>query len=107
MLRTVSAVRYVTLLREGGSLPALVEADDDGLYVVKMRGAGQGPEALVAELVAAELARELGLPVPEPSPVHAGLCDDPSAMLEHLRATLVAPPGKLGGRALAQPDAGM
>jgi hypothetical protein len=65
MLRTVSAVRYVTPLREGGSLPALVEADDDGLYVVKMRGAGQGPKALVAELVAGELARELGLPVPE------------------------------------------
>ena len=65
MLRTVSAVRYVTPLREGGSLPALVEADDDGLYVVKMRGAGQGPKALVAELVAGELARALGLPVPE------------------------------------------
>jgi hypothetical protein len=65
MLRTVSAVRYVTPLREGGSLPALVEADDDGLYVVKMRGAGQGPKALVAEMVAGGLARELGLPVPE------------------------------------------
>jgi hypothetical protein len=65
MLRTVSAVRYVTPLREGGSLPALVEADDDGLYVVKLRGAGQGPKALVAELVAGELARALGLPVPE------------------------------------------
>jgi hypothetical protein len=65
MLRTVSAVRYVTPLREGGSLPALVEADDDGLYVVKMRGAGQGPKALVAEIAAGELARELGLPVPE------------------------------------------
>lgn len=65
MLRTVSAVRYVTPLREGGSLPALVEADDDGLYVVKLRGAGQGPKALVAELVAGELARSLGLLVPE------------------------------------------
>jgi hypothetical protein len=65
MLRTVSAVRYVTPLREGGSLPALVEADDDGLYVVKLRGAGQGPKALVAELVAGELARALGLRVPE------------------------------------------
>jgi hypothetical protein len=65
MLRTVSAVRYVTPLREGGSLPALVEADDDGLYVVKLRGAGQGAKALVAELVAGELARALGLPVPE------------------------------------------
>jgi hypothetical protein len=65
MLRSVSAVRYVTPLREGGSLPALVEADDDGLYVVKLRGAGQGPKALVAELVAGELARALELPVPE------------------------------------------
>jgi len=64
-LRTVSATRYVTPLREGGSLPALVEADDDGLYVVKFRGAGQGPLALVAELVAGELGRALGLPVPE------------------------------------------
>jgi hypothetical protein len=64
-LRTVVATRYVTPLREGGSLPALVEADDDGLYVLKFRGAGQGPQALVAELVAGEIARHLGLPVPE------------------------------------------
>jgi hypothetical protein len=55
----------VTPLREGGSLPGLVEADDDGLYVVKFRGAGQGPGALVAEVVAGDLARSLGLPVPE------------------------------------------
>jgi hypothetical protein len=55
----------VTPLREGGSLPGLVEADDDGLYVVKFRGAGQGPGALVAEVVAGELGRALGLPVPE------------------------------------------
>jgi len=61
----VSATRYVTPLREGGSLPGLVEADDDGLYVVKFRGAGQGPGALVAEVVAGEIARSLGLPVPE------------------------------------------
>ena len=54
-MRTVTATRYVTPLREGGSLPALVEADDDGLYVVKFRGAGQGPKALVAELVAGEI----------------------------------------------------
>jgi hypothetical protein len=65
VLRKVSATRYVTPLREGGSLPGLVEADDDGLYVVKFRGAGQGPGALVAEIVAGELARALGLPVPE------------------------------------------
>jgi hypothetical protein len=65
LLRTVTATRYVTPLREGGSLPAVVEADDDGLYVLKFRGAGQGPRALIAELVAGELARGAGLPVPE------------------------------------------
>ena len=64
-MRTVIATRYVTPLREGGSLPGLVEADDDGLYVVKFRGAGQGPGALVAEVLVGELARALGLPVPE------------------------------------------
>ncbi len=64
-LRTIAATRYVTPLREGGSLPAIVEADDDGLYVLKFRGAGQGPKALVAELVAGEIARALGLPMPE------------------------------------------
>ena len=64
-VRTVRATRYVTPLREGGSLPAVVEADDDGLYVLKFRGAGQGPKALIAELVAGELGRALGLPVPE------------------------------------------
>ena len=65
MIRTTTATRYVTPLREGGSLPAIVEADDDGLYVLKFRGAGQGPKALIAELVAGEIARTLGLPVPE------------------------------------------
>ena len=64
-VRTVTATRYVTPLREGGSMPGLVEADDDGLYVVKFRGAGQGPKALAAEIVGGELARALGLPVPE------------------------------------------
>ena len=64
-LRTVTATRYVTPLREGGSLPAVVEADDDGLYVLKFRGAGQGPKALIAELVVGELGRALALPVPE------------------------------------------
>ena len=64
-LRTIDVTRYVTPLREGGSLPAIVEADDDGLYVLNFRGAGQGPRALIAELVAGELARALGLPVPE------------------------------------------
>src|SRR5579862_7620998 len=64
-VRTVCATRYVTPLHEGGSLPAIVEADDEGMYVLKFRGAGQGPKALIAELVAGELARALGLPVPE------------------------------------------
>src|SRR2546423_10708573 len=64
-VRSVTATRYVTPLREGGSLPGLVEADDDGLYVLKFRGAGQGAKALAAELVAGEVARALGLPVPE------------------------------------------
>jgi hypothetical protein len=64
-LRTVRVTRYVTPLREGGSLPAIVEADDDGMYVLKFRGAGQGPKALIAELVSGEIARALGLPVPE------------------------------------------
>src|SRR3954470_972890 len=63
--RTVKATRYVTPLREGGSLPAIVEADDDGLYVLKFRGAGQGPKALIAELLGGGLARALELPVPE------------------------------------------
>ncbi len=65
MLRTVRATRYVTPLREGGSLPAIVEADDLGLYVLKFRGAGQRPLALVAELIAGEIGRVLGLNVPE------------------------------------------
>jgi hypothetical protein len=65
MLRTVQATRYALALREGGSLPAIVEADDLGLYVVKFRGAGQGVLALVAELVAGEIGRALGLQVPE------------------------------------------
>jgi len=64
-LRTVRVTRYVTPLREGGSLPAIVDADDDGMYVLKFRGAGQGTHALVAELVSGEIARALGLPVPE------------------------------------------
>jgi len=63
-LRRVAATRYVTPLREGGSMPAIVEADDSGTYVLKFRGAGQGPKALVAEIIAGEIARALGLPVP-------------------------------------------
>jgi hypothetical protein len=65
VLRRVEATRYVTPLREGGSLPAVVEADDLGTYVLKFRGAGQGRKALIAEILAGELARSLGLFVPE------------------------------------------
>ena len=64
-MRTVNASRYVTPLREGGSLPAIIEADDDGMYVLKFRGAGQGTKALIAELIAGEIARAAGLLVPE------------------------------------------
>lgn len=64
-LRTVNVTRYVTPLREGGSLPAIAEADDDFLYVLKFRGAGQGVKALIAELIGGEIARTLGLQVPE------------------------------------------
>jgi hypothetical protein len=65
VLEHVTVTRYVTPLREGGSLPAIVEADNLGTYVMKFRGAGQGPLALVAEIIAGELARRLGLRVPE------------------------------------------
>jgi hypothetical protein len=64
-LRTVIVTRYVTPLREGGSLPAIAEADDGFLYVLKFRGAGQGVKALIAELIGGEIARALGLKVPE------------------------------------------
>jgi len=64
-IRTVNVTRYVTPLREGGSLPAIVEADDSFLYVLKFRGAGQGVKALIAELIGGEMARALGLRVPE------------------------------------------
>ena len=64
-LRILQATRYITPLREGGSMPAVVEADDDGTYVLKFKGAGQGRRALVAEVIAAGIARALGLPIPE------------------------------------------
>lgn len=64
-IRTVNVTRYVTPLREGGSLPAIAEADDDFLYVVKFRGAGQGVKALIAEFIGCELARAAGFKVPE------------------------------------------
>src|SRR5439155_22907161 len=65
VMRTIEVTRYAAPLREGGSLPAIVEADDLGTYVLKFRGAGQGPKVLIAELVAGEIGRALGLPVPE------------------------------------------
>ena len=64
-IRTVNVVQYLQPLREGGSLPAIVKADDDFLYVLKFRGAGQGKKALIAELIGGELARAIGLKVPE------------------------------------------
>lgn len=64
-LRTLNVTRYMVPLREGGSLPAIVEGDDNGLYVLKFRGAGQGTKALIAELIGGELARRIGLNVPE------------------------------------------
>ena len=64
-IRTVNVIRYVTPLREGGSLPAIAEADDEFMYVIKFRGAGQGKKALIAEFIGAEVARALGLKVPE------------------------------------------
>ncbi|PQJ11575.1 aminotransferase class I and II [Flavipsychrobacter stenotrophus] len=64
-LRTVQVVRYITPLREGGSMPAIAEADDTFTYVLKFRGAGQGPKALIAELIGGEIARALGLRMPE------------------------------------------
>jgi hypothetical protein len=87
MLRTVNATRYVLPLREGGSLPAIVEADDLGLYVVKFRGAGQGPLALVAEFVAGEIGRALGLNVPEIVFVEIDAAlgrNEPDAEIRHL-----------------------
>jgi len=86
----VAATRYVTPLREGGSLPAIVEADDDGLYVLKFRGAGQGIKALVAEVIAGELARALGLPVP-----------DRARELSGHQAGALDPATSLGGKDLA------
>ena len=91
MLRSVQATRYVTPLREGGSLPAIVEADDLGLYVLKFHGAGQGPLALAAEVIAGEIGRLLGLPVPELVLVHVdeafGRNEQDSEVRDLLRAS--------------------
>jgi hypothetical protein len=116
LVRRVRATKYVTPFREGGSLPGLVEADDDGLYVVKFHGAAQGPRALVAEVVAGELARALGLPVPEIvivdiNPALGGLDGDPwvAELLERspgLNAGIDFLPGSLtfNARADGPPD---
>src|ERR1700749_190788 len=64
-LRIVNVIRYLAPLREGGSLPAIAEADDGFLYVIKFRGAGQGVKALIAELIGGEIARTIGLKIPE------------------------------------------
>ena len=93
-VRTVAATRYVTPLREGGSLPAIVEADDDGTYVLKFRGAGQGPRVLVAELVAGEIARALGLAVPEIVFVELDPALGRNEPDDEVRALLRASPGK-------------
>jgi hypothetical protein len=115
-LRTVRATKYVTPFREGGSLPGLVEADDDGLHVVKFHGAAQGPKALVAEVIAGELGRALGLPVPEivvidVDPSLGGLDGDPwvGELLERspgLNAGIDFLPGSLtfNPRADGRPD---
>ena len=65
MLEQIQAIRYVTPLREGGSLPGIVEADDDGTYVLKLRGAGQGLKVLVAEVIVGEIGRAIGVRVPQ------------------------------------------
>jgi hypothetical protein len=84
---SVRATRYITPMREGGSLPGLMEADDLGIYVVKFHGAGQGPKALVAEVICAELAAALGLDVPRwvPIDVVAAMAPaEPDEEVQHL-----------------------
>ena len=93
-LRTVRATRYVTAFREGGSLPGLVEADDDGLYVVKFRGAGQGPRVLVAEWLAGEIGRALGLLVPDLVAVDLDAAIGDSEPHQEIRDLLVASVGR-------------
>lgn len=93
-LRTVRATRYVTAFREGGSLPGLVEADDDGLYVVKFRGAGQGPRVLVAEWLAGEIGRALGLLVPDLVAVELDAAIGDSEPDQEIRDLLVASVGR-------------
>lgn len=89
----VRATRYVTPLREGGSLPGLMEADDLGMYVVKFHGAGQGPRALVAEVTCAQLAEAVGLPVPRWVPVVVPEAIAPAEPDEEVQHLLRASPG--------------
>jgi hypothetical protein len=118
VLRQVTATRYVTPLREGGSLPGVVEADDLGTYVVKFRGAGQGPKALVAEVISGELARRLELPVPDlvvteldPVVARAEPDEEVQELIKASAGTNLGMdflPGALGFDALAHPvDAGL
>jgi hypothetical protein len=93
-MRSVRATRYVTAFREGGSLPGLVEADDDGLYVVKFRGAGQGPRVLVAEWLVGEIARHLGLLVPDIVSVDLDRAIADSEPHEEIHDLLVASVGR-------------
>ncbi|HEY3802386.1 MAG TPA: HipA family kinase [Kofleriaceae bacterium] len=92
-MRTVHASRYLTPLREGGSVPAIVEADDCGTYVVKFRGAAQGVRALVAEVIAGELGRFLGLPVPQLARVEVDALLARSEPDPEIQATLAASAG--------------
>jgi hypothetical protein len=90
MLESTTVIRYVTPLREGGSLPGLVEAEDLGTYVVKFHGAGQGPRALVAEVIVGELTRRLGVPVPELKTIELDEAigrREPDAEVQHLLVT--------------------
>ena len=107
-LRAVQVTRYVTPLREGGSLPAIAEADDGFLYVLKFRGAGQGVKALIAELIGGEIARALGLRVPEI--VLSGLNEafgrtEPDEEIQDLLKASVGLNLGLGGHDLALPSA--
>ena len=106
-MRVVRATRYVTAFREGGSLPGLVEADDDGLYVVKFRGAGQGPRVLVAEWLAGEIARALGLLVPGLVAVHLGAGIADSEPHQEIHDLLVASVGRNIGLDFLTPGAGV
>jgi hypothetical protein len=92
-MRTVRASRYLTPLREGGSVPAIVEADDCGTYVVKFRGAAQGVRALIAEIIAGELGRHLGLPVPQLARVEIDALLARSEPDPEIQATLAASAG--------------